>query len=257
MASIAICLEMIYEDRPLADRFAPVSDLGAPAVEFWHWWDYDLDRLATQSERAGLDIVAVSANDAALTDPATADAAVEEITDSIEAARRIDCPRVIVLAGPDQADLDRSAQRESVVSVLSTVAPAAERAGVTCVLEPLNTVVDHPGHFLQYADEAFSFVDAVGSPAVKVLFDIYHQQVTEGNIIQTITANLEAIDHLHAADVPGRHEPGTGELHYGNIIQAVEAAGYDGHVGFEFTPQTESDTAVRSIVDRFGGDRSG
>ena len=131
---------------------------------------------------------------------------------------------------------------------LKAIVPLAEEAGVTLVLEPLNSLVDHAGYFLDRSALGFELVRAVDSPRIKVLFDIYHMQVMEGNVIQTLTGNLDLIGHVHVADVPGRHEPGTGELNYANIIEALRQAGYDKYVGFEFDPKAPSDEAVATSL---------
>lgn len=94
----------------------------------------------------------------------------------------------------------------------------------------------------------FEIVDAVDSPNVQLLYDVYHQQVTEGNVIQTITANIDRIGHFHVADVPGRHEPGTGELDYENVFAAIEETDYDGYVGCEFSPVGDADETISDVL---------
>jgi len=184
-----------------------------------------------------------------LTDPDQADEAVETIRESIETASDLGCPTLIATTGPDVDGLDRETQYENVVEVLSTVAPDAEEAGVTLALEPLNTAVDHPGYYLTSSAEGFDIVDDVDSPGVRLLYDVYHQQITEGNVIQTVTENVDRIGHVHVADVPGRHEPGTGELNYANVFSALDDAGYDGYVGCEFRPTGDPESAMDAVLD--------
>jgi len=117
------------------------------------------------------------------------------------------------------------------------------------VPEPLNTRVDHPGYFLESADRGFEIVEAVGSSHVRLLYDIYHQQITEGNITQTLIDHLDLVGHVHVADVPGRHEPGTGELDYRNIFAALTEASYEGVVSCEFGPTSNPDIAVKEVVE--------
>lgn len=248
MPTFSVCLEMIYEDRPFLERFEPVAELGTEAVEFWEWEDKDLEAVEAQLEEHDLDLAAFAGTDEPLTDPAQTDDAVAHVERSVEVAERLNCPTVIVLTGDDQPDVSRERQRELVVGGLRDVAPVAEAAGVTLTLEPLNTAVDHPGYFLETAAEGLSIVRDVDSPAVKLLYDVYHQQVTEGNIIQTVTDNVDDIGHVHVADVPGRHEPGHGELAYPNIVERIDAAGYDGYFGFEFRPFDDPDGAVRQAL---------
>jgi len=114
--------------------------------------------------------------------------------------------------------------------------PILEKAGVTLVFEPLNTLVDHPGYYLTQSSEAFDIVDAVASENVKVLYNIYHQQIMEGNIIPTITEHMDRIGHFHSAGHPGRHELDCGEIHYPDIIKAIDRTTYSGWFGVEYFP---------------------
>ncbi|WP_114576379.1 hydroxypyruvate isomerase family protein [Saliphagus sp. LR7] len=248
MVSLSVCVEMVYDDEPFEARIGRAAEAGADAVEFWDWREKDLEAIQKAAEEAGLPIVDCTAG-GSLTDPDEADEAVETIRESIGTAEEYGIPSLIVTTGQDQEGLDRETQHENVVEVLSRVAGDAEEAGVTLVVEPLNTAVDHPGYFLVSSEEGFEIVEEVGSDAVKLLYDVYHQQVTEGNVIETITENVDSIGHVHVADVPGRHEPGTGELNYANVFDAIDDAGYDGYVGCEFSPTGDPDEAVAGVLD--------
>jgi len=248
MVDLSVCIEMVYDDEPFHERIRRTADAGVDAVEFWDWREKDLDAIGTAADAAGVDVVAcVAGGD--LTDPAAADDAVETIRESIETAADLGIPTLIATTGPDQDGLDRQVQHDNVVDVLSRVAPDAEDAGVTIALEPLNTTVDHPGYYLTTSEEGFEIVDEVGSDAVTLLYDVYHQQITEGNVTDTITENVDDIGHVHVADVPGRHEPGTGELNYANVFDAIDAAGYDGYVGCEFSPTGDPDEAMADVLE--------
>lgn len=257
MKTPSICLEMVYEDEPFPRRIDRVAALGFDAVEFWTWTDKDVVAVEARLEEHDLTLTnlagiteqaAPEALTRAMTDPEQRAAAIEDVEGSIEIAQRLDCPFLTVHLGPEQ-DLPSDRMYESVVQGLCAVTAVAEDAGVTILLEPLNWAVDHEGYFLEQSETAYELVDDVDSPALAVLFDVYHQQITEGDIISNLRQNLGDIGHVHVADVPGRHEPGTGELNYPNILAALEEAGYDGHVGFEFTPETESQTALETIAD--------
>jgi len=250
---------MIYEEEPFVERIDRVADIGFDTVEFWTWPDKDLEAVEARLDDRDLSLAGMAANteqrrpeelERALTDPTRRDSVVADIEESIEVAGRLDCPNLIVLVGPRIEDRTDEEMYESVVECLREVAPTAESAGVTLLVEPLNPMVDHENYFLTESARAADLARDVDSPAVGILFDIYHQQVTEGNIISNIREHLDVIGHLHVADVPGRHEPGTGELHYANVLSAVEEAGYDGYTGFEFTPEHRSDAALESIADR-------
>lgn len=257
----SICLEMIYEEVPFVDRIDRVAELGFDTVEFWTWPDKDVDAIEARLAEREVSLAGMGANrertrpeelQRALTDPKKRDAAVRDIEASIEIAERLDCPNLIVLTGPVQ-DRSHEVMYESVVKGLREVAPAAEAAGVSLVVEPLNTAVDHEGYFLRESSVGYEIVHDVDSPAVKLLFDIYHQQITEGNVIENVTGHIDEIGHLHVADVPGRHEPGTGELHYPNVFSAIDAADYEGYVGFEFSPKRSDEEALTSIRELVEG----
>ena len=248
MVDLSVCVEMVYDDEPFHERIRRAGDAGGDAVAVWGWRAKDLDAVQAAADDADVEIVGCTAG-GELTDPEVADDAVETIRESIETASELGVPTLIATTGPDQDGLDRDTQHENVVDVLSRVAPDAEEAGVTLALEPLNTAVDHPGYYLTTSDEGFAIVDEVGSPNVKLLYDVYHQQITEGNVIDTITENVEQIGHVHVADVPGRHEPGTGELNYANVFDAIDDAGYDGYVGCEFSPTGDPDEAMATVLD--------
>ena len=128
----------------------------------------------------------------------------------------------------------------------------AEAANITLLLEPLNTKVDHPGYTLAHSAQAFEVVRRIGSPRLKVLYDVYHMQIMEGDLIATMDVHLDEIGHIHVADVPGRHEPGTGEIDYGSIARMLRANGYDRGVGLECFPRDRSEDAVEAFLAVFG-----
>ncbi len=239
---------MVYDDEPFAERVYRAAEARADGIEFWDWREKDLEAIETATAETELPIVGCVAG-GELTDPVQAEAAVETIRESIDTASEIGCQSLISTVGTDHAGLERDVQFQNIVEVLSAVAPDAEDAGVTIVVEPLNAAVDHPGYYLTSSHEGYEIIEAVDSPNVKLLYDVYHQQITEGNIIQNLTENVEHIGHVHVADVPGRHEPGTGELNYANVVSALEDSGYDGYVGLEFAPTGDSDPAVAEALE--------
>ena len=142
---------------------------------------------------------------------------------------------MITQVGDDLGN-SRYAQKRNLIAGLKASVPLLENADMLLVFEPLNTLVDHPGYYLTSSEEAFEIVEAVGSPRVKVLFDIYHQQIMEGNLIQRIRENIDKIGHFHAAGNPGRNEPYYGEINYPELFRAIDETGYQGYVGFEYVP---------------------
>jgi len=120
-------------------------------------------------------------------------------------------------------------------------------AGITLIVEPLNTLVNHKGYYLDHTQEAFEIMHEVGSPNVKILFDIYHVQIMDRNLISTIQANLQHIGHFHMGDVPGRHEPGTGEINYTNVFHAIQEGGFRDFVAMEYSPSKDSMATLAEV----------
>lgn len=250
MSRKSLCLEMVFEDRPFHERFGLAAAHGIDAVEFWEWRPKDLEAVVAGLDEHDLELVGMAGLGTSgpdLTDPDLTEVAIDHVEESIATATRIGCPNLIVLVGDHRPEEPRQTQSDRIVDTLRELAPAAERADVTLLVEPLNTAVDHPGYFLETAAEGFDIIDAVDSSHVQLLYDVYHQQITEGNIIANLTDREADVGHIHIADVPGRHEPGTGELAYSNILAAVADAGYEGYYGFEFQPATTVEAAIESM----------
>jgi hydroxypyruvate isomerase len=151
----------------------------------------------------------------------------------VEQAKRLNIKRILCLTGQKRQDIAADKQTEIVVKGLKRLAPIAQEAGVTIVLEILNTLVNHAGYFLVYTSQGVEMMKAVGSPNVKLLYDIYHQQISEGNLINNIKNNIQYIGHFHIGDNPGRQYPGTGEINYKNVFKAVYETKYDGYLAME------------------------
>jgi hydroxypyruvate isomerase len=249
---------MIFPDLPFLERARRVREAGFSAVEFWGWEGKDLDGMRGLVDQ-GLAVVTFSGQRrGSLVDSHDWETYREEVQGSVSVARRLGCDRLMVLtdellpdgsARPARADLTPAEKRQHVLQGLRDLAPLAEEAGITLLLEPLNTLVDHPRYFLDSAREGFAIVTEVGSPRIRLLYDVYHMQIMEGNVTETLRRNLPLVGHVHVADVPGRHEPGTGELDFANILCSLADAGYAGTVGFEFSPQGDTQRALAAIAE--------
>lgn len=185
-------------------------------------------------------------NTASLVDPAARRQALDEITRAASLAFDLACPNLIVTSGPALPGAPREEQRAHMVDLLREAAQTAADADVCLVLEPLNQL-DHPGVFLSSSDEGFAIVREVASPHLRLCFDIYHQQISEGNLTARLVENLDLIGHIHVADVPGRHEPGTGEINYEHIFGVLRERGYRGYVGLEYTPLVDAQASLRAV----------
>jgi len=250
MVRFSVCIEMIFRELPFLDRIDAVAEAGYPAFEFWGWRRKDLNGILERKRRHGLDIATFSVDHKGrLVDHSTRNMFINGLKESLETAHKLECSTLLVTVGNEMPGVPRKKQHESIVECLREAAEFAEKAGVTLVLEPLNVLVDHKGYYLYSSREGFEIINEVNSPNVKILYDIYHQQIMEGNLIDTITKNIDLIGHFHVADVPGRHEPGTGEINYVNIFKRIENTGYGGYIGLEFKPLTNSKEALRKVMN--------
>lgn len=257
--TVSVNTDIVFGEGDPLDVVEAVADTGAEALEYWGVESTDREALRERCDEHGLDISAstclgVAGNSGgegpSLTDPDRHEEAVRDLEQSVELAAEVGIGAMIVTVGPER-DRPPGTEHRAIVRALREAAPAAEDAGVDLVLEPLNLPVDHAGYYLDSSYEAYEIVDAVDSSNVGVLYDVYHQQITEGNVVQNVTEHVEFIDYVHVADVPGRHEPGTGELHYENIFAALDDAGYEGYVGLEYSPSDGASPAatVESVLD--------
>lgn len=246
---LSVCIETLFPEEPFLTRLRRVAELGIEGFEIWQPDAKDLHAIARLRDELGLTWVGMVGTSLSLTDPENSDQVVAELEGRIETAVETGCLSLIVTSGRVQEHLDRETQHGTIVAILKAAAKRAEAAGVTILLEPLNTAVNHPGTYLSSSYEGYEIIRAVDSSRVKLLYDVYHQQITEGaNLVE----HVELIGHVHIADVPGRHEPGTGELNYANILRSLREVGYEGFVGCEFRPVASSEEALKQVKELIG-----
>jgi len=253
MAKISVCIEMVFGEVDFYDRPAKVAQAGFKAVEFWGTGNKDLDRLRVACQEAGVQVAGfVGLPGVTLVEKTPSDTLLDSMAQSAAEAEKLGTNTLIVTVGNEREGISREEQLTNIVENLKVVAPSAQRAGLKLAVEPLNTLVDHKGYFLDSTAEARQIVERVASPAVGILYDVYHMQIMEGNLIETIRANIDIIHHVHIADVPGRHEPGSGEINYRNVLKAIDEAGYKGYCGLEFRPSDSSEAALEQTKDACG-----
>jgi hydroxypyruvate isomerase len=244
---------MLFTERDFLDRPAAVAEAGFEAVEFWGSGNKDIDALDAACRDAGVAVACFgSLGGHTLVEPQDADALRARMAADAELASRLGTKTLIATTGNERDGVPAEEQVDCIVANLKAVAPVAEDAGIRIALEPLNTLVDHAGYFLDSTAEAVAIVERVGSPAIGILYDVYHMQIMEGNLIETIRLAADSIHHVHVADVPGRHEPGSGEINYANVFKVLDKVGYDGWTGMEFRPSDDSAAALARMRDACG-----
>ena len=251
MLKPSVCIDAVFEGQPIESAIAAVASAGLPAIEFWGWWDKDLPALIQAQNKHNLAISACCTKFISLVDPATRDAYLQGLTESTAAAEHLGVTTLISQVGDSLPGVPRATQHQTLREGLELAAPLLQAANITLVIEPLNELVDHAGYYLIRSDEAFQIIDEVGSPRVKVVFDIYHQQISEGHLIHNITSNIEKIGHFHAAGNPGRHELTIGEIDYPTVLDAIRATDYDGFVGLEYWPVGDPAVGLGEVAGWF------
>ncbi len=259
MFKLSACIEMIFNNVDFYERFSKVANAGLTATEFWRWSNRDIDALWEAKNKAGISISGFCVDSAkedvreviskyGLVSREGHNAFALAVEESLIVAEKLSCSTLIVATGQERNDVTRYEQHTNIVLALKGVAPLLKDSGVTLVLEPLNTLTDHRSYYLASSYEGFGIIEEVGCDNIKLLYDIYHQQITEGNIIPNLKKFGKLIGHVHAADNPGRHEPGTGELNYVNIFKALGEVGYEKYVGLEYSPLAEAAESIKQVV---------
>ncbi|OBF30832.1 hydroxypyruvate isomerase [Mycobacterium sp. ACS1612] len=251
---LAVCAEMVFTNLPIIDRIRRIDDMGF-AVEIWSWHDKDLRALAGTGARFS-SMTGYLHGD--LIDPATADDVVRTAELSIKVAESLGVSRLNLhtaeLVDGKAARPRYRADGQMWTTALRTLERIGElgaAAGVTFCLENLNTIIDHPGVPLARAKDTLALVEGVGHPNVKMMLDLYHAQIGEGNLIELVRRCGDAIGEIQVADVPGRCEPGTGEIHYPAIAKALRDIGFAGTVGMEAWASGDSEAALKAFRRAF------
>ena len=246
----AVNVEMWWRKLPLLERVEQAIALGFPAIELWPWKGKDLDALAELCARGGIEVAQFTAWGFApgLNDPANHDAFEQAVREGCEAAHKLGAKAMTVVAGNNQPGMTQEQMHAHVISGLKRVAPIAEGEDVTLILEPMNGRVDHPGHCLYGSADGIRICSAVGSSHVKLNWDLYHMQISEGDLCGHLREGFEHIGYVQLADHPGRNEPGTGEIHYPRVLKELSELGYTGLVGLECYPRGDELEAARRVA---------
>jgi len=255
----SICIEMLFTEVAFEDRFELTKASGFDYIEFWSWKDKDIQKIKELCRVHDLKVASFSGDqDFSMVDKRQKEDYVAFVKESIEIAKFLSCDHLVVHSNalgekgvvinhyPNIANTNKI---KAMLDVLKTLAMEAEKSNVILALEALNTTMDHPGNFLTSTKEAAELIRSVNSSYIKILYDVYHMQIMEGNIINTLEAYIDAIGYIHIADVPGRHEPGTGEINFANIMKTLKKLKYDSIIGFELAPLHDSNEAVRMLAN--------
>lgn len=248
---LCVPIPCFFGGSDFCESLKTAASLGFEAAETYDWKSLDLEKVKNTCDESGIRLIGMCTTEFRMTDPQYRRLWLEGLKESCAAARRVGADKLITQVGPDTG-AERKYQHEAIVTTLREAKPILEDAGVTVMIEPLNTLVDHPGYYLWSAVEGFEIVREADSPFVKVVYDIYHQQVAEGNIIPNVTKNLDCIAHLHSAGHPGRIDLQFGETDYQVVFAAIDRAGYRGFCGLEFRPTLGPIESLKKARELYG-----
>ncbi|GAB2764676.1 TIM barrel protein [Terrabacter koreensis] len=256
--TLAVSSEMVFVDLPVVERVRRIHELGF-AVEIWDWTTHDIDTLVALRDEGVVYSSMTGYVRGRLADREGADELLATAAESVPVAQRLGIPRLNLHGtGLDGRGLPVVPSAEvtgpmwlRARETLGRIAELGEREGVQFVLENLNTEVDHPGTPFARATDCLALVESVGSPHLRLMLDLYHAQIGEGNLIELCRRALPWIGEIQVADVPGRCEPGTGEIAYPAVARALADMGYRGTVGLEAWASGDPELALTRFRDAF------
>jgi hydroxypyruvate isomerase len=245
---LSVMLWTINKQLSFEQRLEKVAEAGYGAVElvdeFEKWSAEDFRRMNNQKRSLGITFDATAGVWKGIADPAGRDAFLTDLQNFFPVAHKLECPGVIVLSGNRVEGISHEAHHDACIEALKRAADLAAKQNVTLLLENIDQE-ENPKYYLTSVAEGFEIVRKVDNPHVKFLYDFYHEQISEGNLIKKLEKNIDQVGLVHIADVPGRHEPGTGEINYPNIFRKLAELKYDRYAAMEFEPAGDIVTGLR------------
>ncbi len=254
ISRLSACLDMLFTEEPdFADRVRRASDAGFEAVEFWRWTNKDIPGLKAAVDETGMQLSGFVAEPMVpLTDRDAHQTFLVGLKDSAALAGDLGAPFLIAQTGNLLTDRPREEQRSAIIDGLRHAADVLSETGVRLLVEPLNTRVDHPGYFLPSTAEGLDIIEAVARPEIRLLYDLYHSFVMDERPQEVLAGRIDLVAHLHVADAPGRHEPGSGVMDWRGRLNWIVAHGYEGTLGLEYAPTGATQESVKPLLAWYG-----
>lgn len=243
----SLCIETMFQDIEFYDRIKLAKNCGVDAIELWDPSPYDTKKIGSLSQKLDLPVSACGLFKSwtyRLNSPY--EVLKNCLLKTITYGKDLGCNTFIGLSGEQEGKVD--SQKSLLIENLKRIAEVCEKEGVIIVLEALNSLYDHKGYYLDSSYIGFEIVKAVNSPSIKLLYDCYHMQIMEGNLINNIKTNIDFVGHFHSAGVPGRHELHQGETNYPLVIKTAEEAGYKRYFGFEYWPTYNNEKSLLDVI---------
>ena len=247
MPRFAANLSMMFNEVPFLDRFALAAKAGFKGVEFLFPYEHEAAEIAARLKDNGLQQVLFNAPAGDFAKGERGMAAIpgkqaafrDSIKMALEYATSLACPRLHIMAGLKPEGVAHDTLTAVYGANLAYAAEECAKVGVKPIIEPINHR-DIPGFFLNTTDQAAAIIAAVGPEKLGMQFDLYHCQITEGDVVKRVEKHLPLIAHMQVADTPGRHEPGTGEVNWPFVFKTIDALGFRGWIGCEYRPAGET-----------------
>ncbi len=242
-------IEMWWTQFPIVERIKKAKEAGFEAVEIWELDDKDIAELSAALKESDMALTQFTAWGWSkwFNDPNNLDAIIQQITEACAVAKKLNCKMGTIVGGDDLPGKTQEEMHDQIVHALKTIAPIIEANDFTLILEPMNIRVDHAGHCLYGSDAAIKICERVNSSHVRINWDLYHMQISEGDLCGHLHEGINHIGYIQLADHPGRHEPGTGEIQYNKVLSVARKLGYQNYFGLECIPSENEYIAIERL----------
>ena len=255
----SICLETIFTEVDFYDRFFLAKKYGFAYVEFWTHHDKDITKIKDLLKKYSLKLASFTGDYRySLIDKKEQDVYINDIKEAIKVAKFLSCKNIVIHSNAlgdggvvinHYLELNEEERTLTMIETLKMLKNEVQNSGICLVLEALNIHEDHYGNALKHTKDAAHIIKEVSCDLIKVLYDMYHMQINEGNIISTLKQYQKEIAYIHIADAPGRAEPGTGEINFSNVSKTLRELYADIPIGFELFPKINSKIAINEIIN--------
>jgi hydroxypyruvate isomerase len=250
---LSVMLWTVYKPLPFDQRLEKMAEAGYHAVElvneFKDWSDDDFRKANAKKRSLGIVFDSTAGVGKGIADPSGRDAFLTDLKNFFPVAAKLECPTIIVLSGNRVEGVSHEAHHMACIEALKPAADMAAKENVTLLLENIDQE-ENPKYYLTSVAEGFEIIRKVDNPHAKFLYDFYHEQISEGNLIEKLEKNIDQVGLVHIADVPGRHQPGTGEINYASIFRKLAELKYDRYAAMEFMPAGDPVATLRTAREQ-------
>jgi len=254
---LSVMLWTVFKTLPFEQRLEKIAEAGYHSVElvdeFKQWSDDDFRRANAKKRSLAITFDSTAGVWKGVADPAGRDAFLADLKNFFPVAAKLECPTIIVLSGNRVQGVSHETHHVACIEALKPAGDMAAKENVTLLLENIDQE-ENPEYYLTSVAEGFEIIRKVDNPHVKFLYDFYHEQISEGNLIEKLEKNIDQVGLVHIADVPGRHQPGTGEINYANIFRKLAELKYDRYAAMEFMPAGDAVAILRAAREQVGRD---